>query len=326
MLFARIRETRFGWIRQQVRWSAIEQTHGQFDAGYLAQLDALVEVARANQVQILVSVVSAPRWAATNGGLPANPHDFAEFLRVFAGRYRGNIAAYEIWNEPNLATEVGGWVEVGQYLPVLRAGYETLKSVDPAVTVVFAGLVAKNRSDPAIAVNDLDYLRDFYLLNGGEGKRYYDVMGVHPGSACNPPDASYPDSPATTPCGIDADGNRSFAKNNAFYFKRFAQARAVMVAHGEGHKQLWMTEFGWDSTAAPPPSNPYARYVSEQQQATYIVRALEIGSAYPWVGAMFVWQLNFQVTTPQADEKYGWGVLNADWSPRPAFVALRTLL
>ncbi|MGI8856512.1 MAG: hypothetical protein ACR2JW_12235 [Thermomicrobiales bacterium] len=38
---------------------------------------------------------------------------------------------------------------------------------------------------------------------------------------------------------------------------------------------------------------------------------------------MFVWNLNFQVTSGAGDEKSGYGVLRPDWSPRPAFLALK---
>ncbi len=41
---------------------------------------------------------------------------------------------------------------------------------------------------------------------------------------------------------------------------------------------------------------------------------------------MFVWNLNFQATTGDPNnEKYGWGVLNQDGSPRPAFTALSNM-
>jgi hypothetical protein len=54
--------------------------------------------------------------------------------------------------------------------------------------------------------------------------------------------------------------------------------------------------------------------------------AFEIGRSYDWTGVMFVWNLNFQVTVSDTnDEKWGYGVLRRDWSPRPAFQALKAL-
>jgi hypothetical protein len=89
---------------------------------------------------------------------------------------------------------------------------------------------------------------------------------------------------------------------------------------------MWLTEFGWDSSATVVPGYEYAQYVSEDQQAQYLTRAFALGKSYPWMGVMFVWNLNFQVTTNNpSDEKYGWGVLHSDWSPRPAYTALKNM-
>jgi hypothetical protein len=50
------------------------------------------------------------------------------------------------------------------------------------------------------------------------------------------------------------------------------------------------------------------------------------------MGVMFVWNLNFPVTLAAAkggdavnDEKYGWGVLNGDGTPRPSYTALKNM-
>ena len=40
---------------------------------------------------------------------------------------------------------------------------------------------------------------------------------------------------------------------------------------------------------------------------------------------MFIWNLNYQVAVPQTDEKWGFGVIRADWSARPAFFALSSM-
>ena len=179
-------------------------------------------------------------------------------------------------------------------------------------------------SDPR-AVNEVRYLQLMYQKHP-EVKNYYDVLGVHPGSNCNPPDNSYPDNPATNPCGTDPGGGRSFTTDNSFYFKRILEMRNVMEQNGESGKKMWLTEFGWDSNPTVVPGYEYSPYVSEDQQAQYLTRAFALGKSYSWMGVMFVWNLNFEVTTSgQTDEKYGWGVLHSDWSPRPAFTALKNM-
>jgi hypothetical protein len=40
---------------------------------------------------------------------------------------------------------------------------------------------------------------------------------------------------------------------------------------------------------------------------------------------MFVWNLNFAPVSGAGDEKAAFGLLRADWSPRPAYEALRDM-
>jgi polysaccharide biosynthesis protein PslG len=326
-LFSTLSDVQFGWMRQQIRWCSYEPAKGQFGNNYVAQVDAVINAAAARGVKIMLSPVCSPDWTGAGGGLPKNPQDMGDLMKFMADRYKGKVQAYEIWNEQNYAYETGGTVNVGAYIPVLKAGYQALKASDPNITVVFGGLTPTGvTGHPEIALDDVQYLQQIYAINGGEVKQYYDVLGAHPGSNCNPPDNAYPDNPATTPCGNDADGGRSFTKDNSFYFKRIVQLRGVMEQNGESGKKMWLTEFGWDSTQNPPAGYEYAKYISEDQQAQNLTRAFALGKSYAWMGVMFVWNLNFQVTVSNpGDEKYGWGVIRNDWSARPAYTALKSM-
>jgi hypothetical protein len=142
------------------------------------------------------------------------------------------------------------------------------------------------------------------------------VLGAHPGSACNTPDQSWPDNPGC-PYGWN--------DHNSHYFRRVQELRQVMVDNGEGHKQIWLTEFGW-STANAATNYEYGQYNSEEEQAAYLVRAFEIASnEWPWMGVMLLWNLNFAVVSPPTDEKAPWGVLYPDWSHRPSYEALKAM-
>ena len=323
-IYASVQGAGFGWVRQQVLWSAMEPQKGNFGTDTTAQLDQFVNTASAKGLRILLNVVRSPDWVGTKNGLPTKAQDFTDFMTFLTQRYKGKVQAYEIWNEQNYAYETGGTVNVGAYIPVLRAGYQAVKKVDPKTIVVFGGLTPTGVNDPAIALDDVQYLRQIYALNGGEVKQYYDVLGAHPGSNCNPPDNSWPDNPATNPCGTDPDGSRSYQKNNSFYFKRILELRKVMEDAGEGKTKMWLTEFGW-TTANQAKGYEYGKYNSPEQQAEYLVRAYELGKSYPWIGVMFAWNLNFANVTQPSDEKYPWSVLNADFSPRPAYTALKAM-
>ena len=62
---------------------------------------------------------------------------------------------------------------------------------------------------------------------------------------------------------------------------------------------------------------------SEADQGRYLAEAIGmVQSSYPYVTNVFVWNLNFQMVVPETDEKWGFGVVRADGSPRPAYTAL----
>ena len=77
--------------------------------------------------------------------------------------------------------------------------------------------------------------------------------------------------------------------------------------------------------AGPAGGYEYAAQNSEGEQAQYLVDAFNLAKRWGWVGPMFVWNLNFAPVAGPADEKSAFGLVRADWSPRPAYEALRNM-
>jgi hypothetical protein len=92
-----------------------------------------------------------------------------------------------------------------------------------------------------------------------------------------------------------------------------------MVQNGDDAKQIWFTEFGYCSNPTPPPGYEYCRYLTEDQQAEFLQSAYVMARNTPYVGAMFQWNLNFQLSVGQDDEKWGFGIVRSDYSGRPAY-------
>lgn len=328
---AKVQESGFGWIRIQLQWREFEPFPGEYNP---LPYDIMIGTASDYGANVLVSVVKAPNWASPSrpGALPEDTAAFERTMAFLANRYRGQVQAWEIWNEQNLAGEVGGHVEVAPYYETLRAGYDGVKSADPNAFVLFGGLTPTGVNNPAVAIDDVEYLREFYEFADGDGRNYFDALAAHPGSAANPPDTKYPERPGSGSCPAKFAAQEGTCWRDApnFYFRRIEDQRAVMEEYGDGVKQVWLTEFGWDSCQGLPAPDgyEYCALTSEEQQAQYLVRAVEIArDEWPWLGAMFVWNLNYAATSgiSPADEKFGWSVLRGDGSDRPAFEALRDL-
>jgi hypothetical protein len=314
-------DLKVSWVRLPLYWNEIEPVKGQHA---WENTDKAVTTLRQAGINILFNVVHCPSWAAITPdrpGLPRNMADFADLMKAAATRYKGQIAAYEIWNEPNLEREAGKPIKAGAYVELLKAGYQALKSVDRAIIVVTAGLTPTGVNNPQSAVDDLTYLKEFYAYNQGEAKKYYDVLGLHPGSSQNPPDTLWRDRPGPGPGWRD---------HPSFYFRRIEQLRQVMVENGERQKPTWLTEFGWASTPHPAPGFGFAALVSEDQQAQYISQAmLKSWLEYNWVQKMFVFQLNMalpEFTPDPADERIAWGLIRRDGTPRPAYFAVQNFI
>ncbi len=308
-----VKNAGFGWVKQQVRWVDVEPNPGSFQWG---NLDAVVGAANAGGTPILLSMVQAPPWAAVSGGnYPRNPSDFAAFMSAVASRYKGRVAAYELWNEENFAREVGaGNINPGNYVELLKAAYPAVKAADPAALVVSGAPTPTGVNDPNIAERDITYLQQMYAYQGGVVKQFFDILGAHNEPYANPPDQT-----------VANHTNPSYANDPSFFFRQVEDYRNLMVSQGDGNKQIWETEIGYDANPlAPAGYNGWT--VSDQQQATYLVALFQYArSNYPWLGAIFVWNLNFQAVVPQTDEKWGFGVLNPDYTARPAYNALAAM-
>jgi polysaccharide biosynthesis protein PslG len=297
----------FGWVRHQIHWRDVEFGPDQYD---WYALDAAVATAEAADLQVMLSVVRSPAWATANGagGMPDDPATLADFMHALAARYAGRVAAYEVWNEPNLAVENGGQAaRPAHYLAVLEASYAAIKAADDCALVLAAPLAATATNDPSIAADDLAFYRELYALRDGAFLRAADVVALHPGGGDQPFDALWPaDAP----------------ERSRQYFRHIEQVRALMEQAGDT-RQAWITEVGWAATSAPGAPPP----VSEQAQADNLVGTLRlVAERYPWIAAVFVWNLNFAVLGPPDDEKSTFGIIHPDWTPRPAYGALDAYL
>ncbi len=303
----------FNWVRFQIHWSEVQREPEWLDP---LPIDRMIDTYEGSGIRILVSVVGAPDWARhpDNVQLLENWEVFGDFMAFLADRYRGRVHAWEIWNEQNMAHEMHGFVRVSDYAFLLSAGYQGVKDADPDALVVFGGLTPTGVNDPEAAINDVDYLREYYNFEGGAFQQFFDVLGAHLNATNNPPETSYPDNP----------GPGEWTDHNSFYFLRGLDLRGVMNEFGD-ERPVWVTEFGW-STENQAPGYEYGAEITEEDQASYLVGAFDVArERMPWVSAMFVWNLNFTTLTTPEDEKYPWSVVNSDWSPRPAYRALQQM-
>lgn len=310
-----VKQAGFNWITEQIEWDAVELQPGSYD---WSQLDNIVGDANNAGLNVMLSFEHAPAFYRTDssGLMPGDPSTYGAFLGAVASRYPGKIQAYELWNEENLDREAGpGNVDPSTYLPLLESGYTAIKGADPAALVILGAPSPTGVDVPGSIMDDTTYLQNLYAINGGEVAGYFDIMSAHPSGFSNPPDCT-PDTPQ---CSLSGGWNTD---DSFFAFTRVSEYRDIMVQNGDANKPIWFTEFGYCSNQTPPPGYEYCKYVTEEQQGQFLQQAYQMARSTPYVGAMFQWNLNMQMSVPQDDEKWGFGIVRSDYSGRPAYFRL----
>lgn len=115
-----------------VAWDDVEITPGVYD---FTRLDELVATARAHHVQVTLTLGQTPAFYAASRTLPpVDPAVFDAYVRAVMTRYRGQIHAYQVWNEGNISTFwTGTPAELAQLTSIVDTARDQL---DQAATVV----------------------------------------------------------------------------------------------------------------------------------------------------------------------------------------------
>ena len=285
------------WVRVDIGWQSIEDGGpGKINPWHVATADRIVDAARDRGIQVLATLWATPGWANDGRGpnvAPNDPQDYARIAQWAAAHFKGRVAAWEVWNEPNLDDF---WVteDPVSYAGLLKASYPAFKSGDPQALVVGG----------AVSLNDDPWLARMYDAGAGGS---FDVLSTHPYSQPG-----------------DAEPERR--DNGTIYLLDHLRAvRRLMVERGDGHKPIWATEFGWTSYGSTPSTPSWARGVDEATQADFLVRALRyLASEHPYVTHAF-WYTERNRTSGNA-RLDNYGLLRHDLTPKPAYHALAQML
>lgn len=221
---------------------------------------------------------------------------FRRRIRRNYANYANYVDAYEIGNEPNLQSEWDRSPNAEDYVDVLCAAADEIRSFDPTAVIVTAGLATTGRiegswgrhqSHNGIVQDEREYLRE---LIDAHGSYCADAIGYHPLGFRADFDAA-PDVDGGTPetdCG------------HGFCFRSVEKFREIMVEKGLGDMPIWGTEAGWITepplgcTAHPSWEGRVWQIVTPEKQATNLVGAYEYARQnYPWMEALFIFNYNF---------------------------------
>jgi polysaccharide biosynthesis protein PslG len=281
-------------VRVMMPWAGMEPNPGQYDYG---QVDMIVDAANARGMSVLGTLVSSPGWAVEPGlqpisSPPASAATYADFAGAAASHFRGRVAAYEIWNEPNA---VMSWTsgpqgpEPARYAQLLKAAYPKIKGADPSALVI-GGVVGAVVQFFALTMDPVTFIDQMYAA-GAKGS--LDAVSFHP--------YLY---------------NNEFSKGRGTPNTPFSQAEAihnVMANNGDGGKKVWATEYGQPTSAS-----------DEATQAAYLTDFLTTWRTLPFAGPAYIYTTRDR-NTGSASDVDTLGVYRSDWTPKPAQAAVAAL-
>ncbi len=284
-------------------WAYIERSAGHYD---WTHSDQVIHHARAQGLTIIARLGMVPVWAqprrddnqanlTLNYLTPEHFADFARFVEAFTARYRDQVGAVIIWNEPNLAFEWGFQpVDPSRYVHLLQVATPAARRGNPNVTVL-AGALAPTLEPLGSphGLNEPDYLTALYEA-GFKGS--FDALAVHTYGFRYPPD----DPPAP----------------DRLNFRRLELLRAIMVAYGDADKPIIVTESGWNDHPR------WANAVRPSQRITYTIRALEYAEKnWPYVQHVCLWAFRYPSLTYSYPDYFT--LVGPDFTPKPIYTELQ---
>jgi hypothetical protein len=307
----------FGWIRQQFRWDDLEiSARGDFmdrrNSAVVSawdKYDNIVSLTEKYNVKIMARLGSPPKWSQAKDALPGyeppiDTADFVNYAKAVAGRYRGRITTWQVWNEPNLYPEWGNLPPNPEaYTDLLCKTYRALKEVDPANTVIMGAL------GPTFEISErnlTDYIYLQRMYDAGAGK-CFDILSVQ----------GY---------GLRSSPADQRMRATFINFNHPLYLREIMVNNGDAAKPIWISEMAWNPVPNTPDIKDRDRFgeVTDEQAARYTVEAWErIRREWKWVGVVNYWFFKRAGDSEKDHSSYYFRMLDPDFTPRPVYESFK---
>jgi hypothetical protein len=151
-------------VRVALPWSQFEPREpGRRAASSVAATNRLMHDAAIDGIKVIALVDDTPCWASTapqslledcgqghhsyaEAYPPLQPASLGRYVEWLAKTYGKQLAAIEIWNEPDQQNEdyLAGPEKPQHYAELLKAAYPAIKKADPALPVLAGSLVGSN--------------------------------------------------------------------------------------------------------------------------------------------------------------------------------------
>jgi hypothetical protein len=313
-------------VRLMVFWARAEPAKGVFDEAYLAQLKTAVLAARAHGLRVILTTYEVPKWASNQSlwrspppgvGLKKNIYyyfyaprtdalsEFQAFAHHVAEEFKGQVFAYEAWNEPNIfwflypqRTSADGYVGARTYLGMLKAFSKGIRAGD-AAALVLGGNTASQGLNNARTTSPLRWAN---WLKGHGVLKYCDAYSHHTYALGGAGPIRAPELPPKYPQWTVTLGN------------------ITSLLRIFPHTAFYLTEWGYN---AKDSSLFAGGGVGEKNQTAYLTRGFKVADRYPQI-KLLTWYLRVDVngTGSAFSPPMSTGLRRANGTKKPAWFAM----
>jgi len=289
--FAGIAATGVRWVRVDLRWYLVEPHGPSLSSGQAdwSEMDAIVRAADRHGLQLLPILGYSPAWTTDEHVHWAFP-DAAPFENFFEAALRRypQIAAWELWNEPNFRVFAKPQPDPAGFVAFLRSADRVRDRANPGAKLISGGLAPGGDIDILPWVDEVARLGGLELVDG---------LGVHPYSPWQP------DDPRALMMRLE-----SLHERLAFL--------------GRPDLALWLTEYG-----APTAANAsgWGPALTEKEQARRLRVAFALATRLPFIENLTWFEYRDGCVEPALADCH-FGLVRDDLSLRPAYHALRDVI
>lgn len=277
------------WVRLGAPWFLVEPHKGEINQEYLRTLDLALGELQRRGMHVYMQFLATPAWASTNPKDPNYPAYMPTSLEDYRAYVRFVVSRYKdrvkYWEVWNEWDWTFWESSLPDFAALLKASYEEAKKIDPSCKVVLGGMSTDGVHTWDSPKADRNALQRLYDLGGG---KHFDIVAIHPYAS-----------------DLNTGIMDSIDKINAAY--------SIMKRNGDAAKRIWITEIGWATDRSP-----------QSDQAKYLKQVYTQLIKHPMIDKIFWYNFRCTGTDPK-DQEQNFGIVNHDFSERPAYEAYRAL-